>query len=123
MQNQISSRDDEQSQNVCYVQKKSQDPFIRSSLCNFFKLSWNHEISTPQIFDTNGIAERAVRRDKEGTSSVLVHSGLQETGGQKPWSVTAITDMYKSFWQTAKRLMNDGSLHLLMGRLFHLEQK
>ena len=123
MQNLISSGDDEKSQNICYVQKKNQDPFFRTGLCTFFKLSWNHERSTPQIFETNEIAERAVRREKEGTSSVFVHSGLQETGGQKPWSATAISDMYKSFWQKAKRLVNDGSLHHSMGRLFRLEQK
>ena len=34
-------------------------------------LSWNHDTSV-----TNGIAERAVRRVKEGTSAVLLHSGL-----------------------------------------------
>ena len=111
MQHQISSGDDEKSQNICCVQKKNQDPFVRTSHWDFFKLSWSHERSTPQRFETNGIAERAARREKEGTSSVLVHSGLQETGGQKPWRVTGISDMYKSYGQTAKRLMNDGSLH------------
>ena len=38
-------------------------------------LSWNHCTSTPQRSDTNGIAERAVRRVKEGTSAVLLQSG------------------------------------------------
>ena len=101
MQNQISSGDDEKSQNICYVQKENQ-------LC---KLSWNHERSTPQRFETHGMAERAARREKEGTSSVLAHSGFQEIGGQKPWSGTAISEMCKTYWQRAKRLMNDGSVH------------
>ena len=35
-------------------------------------LSWNHCTSTPHRSETNGIAERAVRRVKEGTSAVLV---------------------------------------------------
>ena len=35
-------------------------------------LSWNHCTSTPHTSETNGIAERAVRRVKEGTSSVFV---------------------------------------------------
>ena len=35
--------------------------------------------STPHRSETNGIAERAVRRIKEGTSAVLLQSGLDET--------------------------------------------
>ena len=41
-------------------------------------LSWNLCTSTPQRSETNGIAERAVRRVKEGTSAVLLQSGLDE---------------------------------------------
>ena len=40
------------------------------------ELSWNHCTSTPHRSETNGIAERAVRRVKEGTSVVLLQSGL-----------------------------------------------
>ena len=42
-------------------------------------LSWNHCTSTPHRSETNGIAERAVRRVKEGTSAVLFQSGLNES--------------------------------------------
>ena len=41
-------------------------------------LSWNHSTSTPHRSETNGIAESAVRRIKEGTSAVLLQSGLDE---------------------------------------------
>ena len=42
-------------------------------------LSWNHCTSTPHRSKTNGIAERAVRRVEEGTSAVLLQSGLNES--------------------------------------------
>ena len=45
-------------------------------------LSWNHCTSTPHRSETNGIAERAVRRVKEGTSAVLLQSGL----GNERWA-------------------------------------
>ena len=40
---------------------------------------WNHCTSTPHRSETNGNAERAVRRVKEGTSAVFVQSGLNES--------------------------------------------
>ena len=42
-------------------------------------LSSNHCTSTPHRSETNGIAERAVRRVKEGTSAVLLQSSLNES--------------------------------------------
>ena len=41
-------------------------------------LSWNHCTSTPHRSQTNVIAERAGRRVKEGTSAVLLQSGLDK---------------------------------------------
>ena len=41
-------------------------------------LSWKHCTSTPHRSETNGIAERAVRRVKEGTSAVLLQSCLDD---------------------------------------------
>ena len=41
-------------------------------------LSWNHCTLTPHRSETNEIAERAVRRVKEGTSAVLLQSGLDD---------------------------------------------
>ena len=42
-------------------------------------LSWNHCTSTPHRSETNETVERAVRRVKEGTSAVLLQSGLYES--------------------------------------------
>ena len=41
-------------------------------------LSWNHRASTLHRSETNGVAERAIRREKEGASAVLLQSGLDE---------------------------------------------
>ena len=40
--------------------------------------AWSHRTSTPHRSETNGIAGRAVRRVKEGTSPVLLHTGFYE---------------------------------------------
>ena len=42
------------------------------------ELSWTHDTSTPYRPETNGVAERAVTRVKEGTSAALLQSGLPE---------------------------------------------
>ena len=42
-------------------------------------LSWNHCTPTPHRSETNGIPERAVRSVEEGTSAVLLQSGLNES--------------------------------------------
>ena len=46
------------------------------------ELSWNHRTSAPHRSDTNWIAERSVRRVKEGTLPVL----FQSTVGEKWWA-------------------------------------
>ena len=48
------------------------------------EFSWTHRTSTPHRSKTNGIAERAVRRVKEGTSPVLLQSGLDERWWSDP---------------------------------------
>ena len=63
-------------------------------------LSWNHCTSTAHRSETNGIAERAVRRVKEGTSAIVLQSGLK-IGGQIPWNV-------KSIWRNVQDLLSDG---------------
>ena len=52
------------------------DPGVSVQKQNF---TTNLETSTPHRSETNGIAEGAVRRVKEGTSAVLLQSGLNES--------------------------------------------
>ena len=60
---------------------------IYSDICFEFgraceDLSWNHCTSTPHRSETNGFAERAVPRVKEGTSAALLQSSMDE----KSWA-------------------------------------
>ena len=50
-------------------------------------LSWNHRTSTLHRSETNGIAERAVRQVKEGTSAVFLQSDLMKDGGPTLWNL------------------------------------
>ena len=72
-------------------------------------LSWNHCTSTPHRSETNGIAERAVRRVKEGTSAVLLQSDLDENGGRIPWNVTAMCEIFKISCRMGRHHMKGGS--------------
>ena len=63
-------------------------------------LSWNHCRSTLRS-ETNGIAERAVRRVKEGTSAVLLQSGLNESW----WAVSM--ECY-TYLRNVTDLLSDG---------------
>ena len=58
-------------------------------------LSWNHCTSAPHRSETNGIVERAVRRVKEGTSAVLLQSGLNESWWED--SMECYTDICETF--------------------------
>ena len=62
-------------------------------------LYWNHCTSTPHRSETNGIAERAVRRVKEGTSAVLLQSGRDE----KLWA-----DSKETYLRNIQDLLSDG---------------
>ena len=42
------------------------------------RLEIDHDTSTPNRSESNGVAERAVRRVKEGTTCALVQSGLSD---------------------------------------------
>ena len=84
VQNKDFTRDGKESTKVCRAVGKAQGPsdsfFEFGKACE--ELSWNRCTSTPHRFETNGIAERAVVRIKEGTTSVLLQPGL----GERWWS-------------------------------------
>ena len=61
--------------------RKSQESFALTTRWNLAKpddVSWINRTWTPHPSETNGIAERALRRMKEGTSALLLPSGLDE---------------------------------------------
>ena len=69
-------------------------PFMCWQFTGIWKILWrstcNHCTSTLRRYETNGIAESAVRRVKEGTSAVLLQSGLDE----KWWADSAECHCY-----------------------------
>ena len=67
----------------------------------FEDLSWNHCTSTPHRSGTNGIAEKTVRRVKEGKSAVLLRSSLDEN-----WWADS-TECY-TYLRNAQDLLSDG---------------
>ena len=70
-------------------------------------LSWNHRTSTPHRSETNGIAERAVRRVKEGRQQYCYNQDQMKGGGQTLWNAIAICEMSKTSWQMRKRHTKD----------------
>ena len=77
-------------------------------------LSWNHCTSTPHSSETNGTAERAARRVKEGTSAVLLQCG------QIPWNAIPIRKTFKICCLMGRLYVKDVLENLLKDRLFHL---
>ena len=78
--------------------------------------SRNHRTSTPHRSETNGVAERAVRRVKEGTLAVLLQSGLDE----RWWSDTVECCCYLRSAQDRKK---DDVKNHSKGQQFFLEQR
>ena len=75
MQNKTITRNGQKSRKSFDLEENPKDIFTNDSL-TFGKagedLQWNHCSSAPHRPETNGIAERAIRSVKEGTSSVLL---------------------------------------------------
>ena len=83
-------------------------------------LTWNHCTSTPYRSETNGIAERAVRRVKEGTLLYCCNQAWMKNGGRIPWNVTAICEIFKISCLTGKHHTKGDLKHHLKDRLFHV---
>ena len=83
-------------------------------------LSWNHCTSTPHRSETNGIAERAVRGVKEGTSAVLLQSGLNESWWADSMECYTYLRNIQDLSSEGKHRMRDVLGNHLKDRLFHL---
>ena len=83
-------------------------------------LSWNHCTSTPHRSETNGIAERAVRRVKEGTSAVLLQSGLDENWWADSMECYTYLRNVQDLLSDGKTSMRDVLGNHLKDRSFHL---
>ena len=79
-------------------------------------LSWNHCTSTPHRAETNGIAERAVRR----VSAVLLQSGLNESWWADSLESYTYLRNVTDLPFDGKTPMKDLSGNHLKDRLFHL---
>ena len=78
-------------------------------------LSGNHCTTTPQRSETNGNAERAVRKIKEGTSAILLQSGMAQVGGRIPWNYTAICEVLRTSCLMGRHHTKGVSVNNLIG--------
>ena len=82
-------------------------------------LQWNHCTSTPNRPETNEIAERTVRRAKEGTSFILLQSRLEEQW----WAESVECYISKISCQVGKLYMNGGLNNNSVGQSYYSDQK
>ena len=67
---------------------------------------WNHCTSTSHRSETNGIAERAVRRVKMEHPRYFFKPVWMKNGGLIPWNVTVTCKAFKTSSRKAKILTN-----------------
>ena len=73
------------------------------------ELSRNHCTSTSHRSETDGIAERAVRRVKEGTSAVCTSAVLLQSGLNESWWADSMECFI--YLRNIQDLLSDGKLH------------
>ena len=70
-------------------------------------LSWNHRTSTPHRSEINSIAERSVRKVKEGTFAVLLQSDSVECHSYfrnvQDLLAEGKNSLWKAIWRTIQR--------------------
>ena len=105
-----------------YVPKKTQDPSIRTILLTLLKpaRSW---IGIMRDLHHAGLKEMELQNKlydecKKALRQYQFSLDSKKAGGQKQWSVIAISDMCKTCWQLARRLVNVGTIHHSKGRSF-----
>ena len=94
-------------------QIRNQRSFIQTILWTkfvFVKTCVGIRTSQLHTTETDGIAESAIRRVKEGTSALLVQSGLSENRGKKRWnSFCLFLESCKTNWPTESHRMHEDS--------------
>ena len=83
-------------------------------------LTWNHCTSTPHRSETNGIAARAVRIVKEGTSAALLQLGLDEEWWADSMECCTYLRNVTDLLSDGKPRMRDDLGNHLKDLLFHL---
>ena len=83
-------------------------------------LSWNHGTSTPHRSETDGIAERAVRRVKKAPLQYCCNQVWMNNGWQIPWNVTPICETSQIYYLMGRRPMKNILGNHLKDRSFHL---
>ena len=71
---------EKRSASIFKSQEGSSQTIRRSSSKRFQDLQWTHDTNTRHRSEMNMIAERAVRRVREGTATAMVQSGLHGGG-------------------------------------------
>ena len=75
------------------------------NLANLVKTCYGIFVRQPRRSETNGVAERAVCRIKEGTSAVLLQSVLDENWWAGSMECFFFCEMSKTSWQMGKNTL------------------
>ena len=94
---------------------------LHRQLIGLWQILWRLFMES-SYFDTPGIAERAVRRIKEGTSEYYCNQAWMKSGGLILCNAIAICEMFKTYRHMGKHLTNDDSENHWKARSFRAVQ-